>query len=116
MKTICFKIEPELYDKIEAQRGDKSRSDFIRDTLILQFSQKGNTGITGYNEVLRTENDKLKSEMQRLESVYNVQVERIKDLQTQIGFLQLEYQKISNRLLLEEPKKPWYKFWKKGIP
>jgi hypothetical protein len=27
--------------------------------------------------------------------------------------MQLEYQKISNRLLLEEPKKPWYLFWKK---
>ena len=112
MKTICFKIEPELYDKIEVGRGEKSRSDFLRDTLLLHFSQKGNTDITGYNEVLQAENDKLKSDMQKLEAVYNVQIDRIKDLQTQVGFLQLEYQKMSDRLMLPAAKS-WWQFWKK---
>ncbi len=40
------------------------------------------------------------------------QKDQVKTLEQQLGFLQLEYQKVTDRLMLPAVK-PWWQFWKK---
>jgi hypothetical protein len=37
---------------------------------------------------------------------------QVKSLEQQVGFLQLEYQKMSDRLMLPASR-PWWQFWKR---
>ena len=65
-----------------------------------------------YNS-LKSEYDALNIELQHSKEVANIQVDRIIDLQKQLGFMQLEFQKISQRLLLTAPdEKKWWQVWK----
>ncbi len=134
MKGISLRLDEDLLQKIDEERGTTSKSDYIRDTLVLHFEElefhsntKKYEKIQNELSVFQTENEKLKNEVQQLNTLKYANEERIKEykdqfemykqqlktLEQQLGFMQLEYQKISNRLLLEEPKKPWYQFWKK---
>lgn len=62
---------------------------------------------------IRLEDDVFnKIELQHTEAIRKIQEERIKDLQNQVGFLQLEYQKVNDRLLLPSPEKKWWQIWK----
>ncbi len=103
-RQINVRISEELCTKIES--SNRSKQDVISEALLLYFSPNSKQDVAKDLEHEKEKNQLLQDSINRLES-------NLKDLQQQLGFLQLEYQKISNRLLLEEPKKPWYKFWKK---
>ncbi len=132
MKGISLRLNEDLLQKIDEYRGTTSKSDYIRDTLILHFEElefHGNTEkyekIQNELSVFQTENEKLKNEMQQLNTLKYILEERLKEykdqvemykqqlktLEQQLGFLQLEYQKLSDRLLLPAPK-PWWQFWR----
>jgi hypothetical protein len=40
MKTFSVRIDDELFDKVEASRGDKARTDFIREVISGYFVTK----------------------------------------------------------------------------
>ncbi len=82
---------------------NKSESDLNKDEY---------TNIQSEYEKLKSEYESNKTELQHHEAIRKIQDERIKDLQNQVGFLQLEYQKVSDRLMLPAPDRKWWQFWK----
>ena len=57
---------------------------------------------------------RIHAELDKEKAVSKVYSERIQDMQKSLGWMQLEYQKLSDRLLLPAPSavKSWWKFWK----
>jgi hypothetical protein len=96
-KQLNVRIPEDLYEKIE--NTGRQKQEVVADALLLYFGSHSNMDVAK-----DLEHEKEKSRL--LES-------NVKTLEQQLGFLQLEYQKISNRLLLEEPKRSWWRFWKK---
>jgi hypothetical protein len=96
-KQLNVRIPAHLYQQIE--NTGQQKQDVVAAALQLYFGSYSNIDVAR-----DLEHEKEKSRMLEANN---------KTLEQQLGFLQLEYQKISNRLLLEEPKKPWYQFWKK---
>jgi metal-responsive CopG/Arc/MetJ family transcriptional regulator len=123
MKTITIRIDEEIFQQIEARRGEASKSDFYRNILIEYISDKPENApnkpeddleSSEYVLNIRKENETLRTDASHKDAILVLKDDRIKDLQNQLGFLQFEYQKLSNQLykLLPEPKK-WWMFWKK---
>ncbi len=132
MKTITIRLEDGIFNKIEERRGRKSKSDFYREILEYCLNiPEDNVNSHEYNRlqdeynklqheydklqseynVLKSEYEALKTELQHRKAIEKIQDERIKDLQNNVGFLQLEYQKVSDRLMLPQPRK-WWQVWK----
>ncbi len=132
MKGISLRLDEDLLQKIDDYRGPKSKSDYIRDTFVLHFEElefQSNTKkyekIQNDLNVFQAENEKLKNEIQQMNSLKYVNEERMKEykdqiesykqqlktLEQQLGFLQLEYQKLTDRLMLPAAKS-WWQFWK----
>lgn len=123
MKTITIRIDEEIFQQIEARRGEVSKSDFYRNILIEYISDKPENALnkpeddlesSEYVLNIRKENETLRTDASHKDAILVLKDDRIKDLQNQLGFLQFEYQKLSNQLykLLPEPRK-WWMFWKK---
>ncbi len=116
MKTVTIRVDEDLFQQIEARRGDKSKSDFYRDILVEYLSNKPEENLNKHEHVLSMakENETLKSDLLHKDVMLRLMDERTKDLQQQLGFLQLEYQKLSTQVFkpLAAPKK-WWEFWKK---
>lgn len=122
MKTITIRVDEEIFQQIEDKRGDASKSEFYRSMLVEYLSDKpaGDLNKSEYavNTIdavkTREENDALRSELAHKEDILRLMGERVKDLQSQLWFVQLEYQKLSSQLFkpLPEPRK-WWVFWKR---
>lgn len=120
MKTITIRLEDDVFNKIDEQRGTILKSDFYRELIEYHLNKSESDLNTDEYGKLESEYEKLKSEyevfkteLQHTEAIRKIQEERIKDLQNQVGFLQLEFQKVSDRLLLPSPEKKWWQIWKK---
>ncbi len=122
MKTITIRVDETIFQQIEARRGEASKSDFYRNILIEYISNKSENALNKPEDDLesseyvlnvRKENETLRTDASHKDAMLVLKDDRIKDLQNQLGFLQFEYQKLSNQLykLLPEPKK-WWMFWK----
>ncbi len=118
MRTFSIRLDDELFQKLESVRGENSRADYIREVLVSHFKEPdANLGepqanLTKEIESLESELQSKESELQSKNSLLLMCSERVKDLQKDMGFLQLEYQKLTDRLMLPAPK-PWWHFWKK---
>jgi hypothetical protein len=119
MKTITIRLEDDVFNKIEDQRGTKLKSDFYRELIEYHLNKSKSdlnkdeyAVIQSEYERIKSEYDTIKSELQHHEAIKKIQDDRIKDLQNQVGFLQLEYQKVSDRLMLPAPDRKWWQFWK----
>ncbi len=132
MAHISFRIDQELFDKIESLRGDTDRTKYLRDIIVAHIEAQGNTAKTqnSTDETqssttvlhLNQEIERLLSENKMLLAVQKEKEERIKDLQTANGFYIQQVQKWENekeawehRALYpsqeEQKKNPWWKFW-----
>ncbi|SNQ62687.1 hypothetical protein [Candidatus Methanoperedens nitratireducens] len=122
MKTITIRVDEAIFQQIEARRGEASKSDFYRNILIEYISNKSENALnkpeddlesSEYVLNIRKENETLRTDASHKDAMLVLKDDRIKDLQNQLGFLQFEYQKLSNQLykLLPEPRK-WWMFWK----
>ena len=119
MKTITIRLDDDVFNKIEEQRGTKLKSDFYRELIEYHLNKSDSnlnkdeyTNIQSEYKKLKNEYESNKTELQHQEAIKKIQDDRIRDLQNQVGFLQLEYQKVSDRLMLPVPDKKWWQFWK----
>ncbi len=137
MKALTIRVEDDVFDKIESERGDIGRADYFRNLIESHFNEDDSIRIAEESNKMRIEYenvkkrlelsesrisdllnqiDSYKSGIKILEQQLAIQGEShkqgIKILEQQLGFLQLEYQKLSDRLMLPAPK-PWWQFWKK---
>ncbi len=95
-KQLNVRIPANLYEQIE--NTGRQKQDVVADALQLYFGSHSNIDVAK-----ELEHEKEKTRI--LES-------NVKTLEQQLGFLQLEYQKLSDRLLLPAPKS-WWQFWRK---
>jgi NurA-like 5'-3' nuclease len=119
MKTITIRLDDDVFNKIEEQRGTKLKSDFYRELIEYHLNKSDSylnkneyISIQSEYERIKTEYESNRTELQHQEAIRKIQDDRIRDLQNQVGFLQLEYQKVSDRLMLPAPDKKWWQFWK----
>ncbi len=137
MKAITIRIDDNIFEKIEIDRGDRGRADYFRNLIESHFNEDDSLRLAEELKMIQSESDSIKkelehseskridllnqidsfkSEIKTLEQQLAIQNESyksaIKILEQQLGFLQLEYQKLNDRLLLPAPK-PWWQFWKK---
>lgn len=115
-KPIFFRLDKIHMDKLDEKKGDKNRNTYCKDIIIKNLSDADvdevSTDVARKIEFLESELKSKESELQSKNSLLLMCSERVKDLQKDMGFLQLEYQKLTDRLMLPAPK-PWYQFWKK---
>lgn len=117
MGSITIRIPDELEEKIEAQRGEKSKSDFYRDILSEHVNKPGG--------ILLTTDDKVPTpEIGNTELVQSLE-QQISSLKDQIADLRADKGKLmtllnqeqalhmqTQRLLPPAPEqKKWWKFW-----
>ena len=106
MKTFSVRIDDELFDKVEAARGEKARTDFLREVIIGYFITKTSPE---HNQ------DSLKH-IESLQSEISFLREQVKDLDrllSQEQSLHLQTQKQIMPTQEEISKKSWWKFWEK---
>jgi len=110
---ITFKIDEELFKKVEAKRGDRTKSEFYRSIINDYLSNKPHEDNTNQQvSNLAKEFEILRAEMAYKDAmIKSMKDEKIKDMQSQLNFLQIEYQKLSSQLLKPPPAKFW-QFWK----
>lgn len=113
MKTIRFKIDDELFNKLNTLRGNTGKTEFYSKILNEYLSKKPEEDQTSKQvSNLISEFEKLRAEMAYKDAqIKAMKDEKIKDMQSQLNFLQLEYQKLSSQLLRPAPSK-WWQFWK----
>lgn len=114
MKALTIRIEENVLAIIEERRGLKPRADFVREIIDTYFLKSESNELAGDSQATLNEVANLKKEVQYSETRISDLINQIKVMEQQIGFLQLEYQKLSDRLLLSAAKeKSWWQFWKK---
>ncbi len=114
MRTICVKVDDDVYDEIEKRRGTDTKSVYYR-KIIDTFLKMGEYDID--QQVY----EQLKKDYEKLQAVQEVQRARIEDLQKHNGFLVTEFQRlnqINEQLLLspapeEKIEWKWWQFWKR---
>jgi hypothetical protein len=111
-KQLNVRIPGDLYQKIE--NDGRQKQDVVTDALELYFSSSSNIDIAKDLEHEKEKSKLLESNIQVLEG-------RVKDLQSQNGFLIQEHTRMSgqlDRLLMPsqeektEKGKQWWQFWK----
>ncbi len=114
MQSITIRIDDETFKEIETRRGTESKSDFYRD-VIAHYLQ---TNVSNQERLeYQKRIDKLEADIRVKDENIRITTTRVDDLARQLGFLQLEYQKLTERLpklIPEAPEaeKKWWRFWK----
>lgn len=113
MKTIRFKIDEELFNKVNALRGNAGKTEFYSRILNEFLSKKPEEDRTSKQvSNLVSEFEKLRAELAYKDAhIKAMKDEKIRDMQNQLNFLQIEYQKLSS-LFLKPPPGKWWQFWK----
>ena len=113
MKAVTIRLDENVITTIEEYRGLKPRADFIRDIIDSYFLKSDSIGFSGDSQAHLNEIANLKKELQYSEIRISDLLNQVSTLEKQVGFLQLEYQKLSDRVLLPAPTKSWWKFWQR---
>jgi hypothetical protein len=123
-----MRIDDDIYNRIENARGDKTKVEFLRELIINSLNPNTNSTElnTNSNELihnsieLNSEISQLTAKLEHQKEIDNIRLELIRNLENQLGFLQLQFQQVmkaNDQLLLsaalqEKPKNKWYEFWK----
>lgn len=122
-KTFSVRLDLWLYEKLIAASGPKGKNEFIRNLLIQNLNEQKKNNERTINEQEKTtdEQHELLTKLELKEEIIRILEGRVKDLQSQNGFLIQDHSRISgqlDRLLMpsqEEQKekgKKWFEFWK----
>lgn len=120
MKAVTIHLDESVLKIIEERRGSKQRTVYIRELInshILKGESEEFSGesekFSGDSHGTLMELSALKKDLQNCETRRADLQAHIRSLENQLGFLQLEYQKMTDRLMLPAPSRPWWKFWQK---
>ncbi len=108
MKTFSVRIDDELFEKVEAARGEKARTDFLREVIEGYF-------VTGTSPELNQASPDQVKHIESLQSEITFLREQIKDLNrllNQEQALHLQTQRQIMPTPEEITKKAWWQFWK----
>jgi hypothetical protein len=86
-------------NRTESASSGRQKQDVVADALQLYFGSHSNIDVAKDLEHEREKTKLLENSIHTLEQ--------------QLGFLQLEYQKMTDRLMLPSSNKSWWQFWKK---
>ena len=106
--SIAIRLDPDTMKRIEEKRGEQPKSEFYR-KIILDYLDKTVDKVN--TEEQAREYDRIQAELDKEKAVSKVYSDRIQDLQKSLGWMQLEYQKMTDRLMLPASKS-WWHFWK----
>jgi hypothetical protein len=106
--SIAIRLDPDTMKRIEEKRGEQPKSEFYR-KIILDYLDKTVDKVN--TEEQEREFDRIQAELDKEKAVSKVYSDRIQDLQKSLGWMQLEYQKMTDRLMLPAPKS-WWQFWR----
>ena len=106
--SIAIRLDPDTMKRIEEKRGEQPKSEFYR-KIILDYLDKPVDKVN--TEEQEREFDRIQAELDKEKAVSKVYSDRIQDLQKSLGWMQLEYQKMTDRLMLPAPKS-WWQFWR----
>ena len=123
-----MRIDDDTYNSIEQARGDKTKVEFLRELIVNSLNPNinsaeliSNSNESNHNSIeLRSEISQMKVELEHQKEIDNIRLELIRNLENQLGFIQLQFQQVmkaNDQLLLnaapeEEPERKWYEFWK----
>lgn len=114
MGSITIRIPDELEEKIEMQRGEKSKSDFYRDIITEYVSKPDCNLLTTDNKLLTPGAEHIQSLEQQISSLKEQNADlradkgKLMTLLNQEQALHMQTQ----RLLPPAPERKWYQFWK----
>ena len=109
MKTFSIRIDDELFEKVETERKDKARTDFLREIIEGYF-------VTKASPDLNLSSPEQVKHIESLQSDITFLREQVKDLDrllSQEQSLHLQTQKQIMPSPEEIIKKTWWKFWEK---
>ena len=109
MRTFSVRIDDELFEKVEAERGDKARTDFLREIIEGYF-------VTKSSPELNQASPEQVQHIESLQSEINFLREQVKDLDrllSQEQSLHLQTQRQIMPSKEEITKKAWWQFWKR---
>jgi hypothetical protein len=127
MESIHLRLDEEIIERIDKERikSDISRADFYRkiikeyldtidhatDTADHIKDTNGQNLDTGL-DTLKHEIEILRQQLEQKDTVIKVLQGRIQSSENQLGWMQHEYTRLNDKLLLPAPAKKWYQFWK----
>lgn len=116
---LTIRLEKWLHDKIVSSAGQKTKNEYITEILISHLDAP-TAHQTGTTPAPTTAPPEILKELDMKNEIIRVLEGRVKDLQSQNGFLIQDHIRISgqlDRLLMPSPeeitKKFWWQFWKK---
>ncbi len=127
MESIHLRLDEEIIERIDKERikFDISRADYYRkiikeyldtidhptDTIDHTKDTNGHNLDTGL-DTLKHETEILRQQLEQKDAVIKVLQGRIQSSENQLGWMQHEYTRLNDKLLLPAPAKKWYHFWK----
>lgn len=114
MGSITIRIDDELEAKIDALRGDKSKSDFYRD-ILTEFVSKPADNLTTNVSSLPTDNSAYIKSLEQQISQLNEQIADLRADKGKLMSLLNQEQALhlqTQRLLPPAPQRKWWQFWK----
>lgn len=123
-KPVSYRLDENLLKKFDSLDGTKTENIEAAMKLYIQRKAGGdigkddvNIGNDGVHTAVNThEYEALQAELSHKEELIKSKEERIKDLQVQLGWLQMEHSKLSDRILsLPAPKKKKWRFWRRKL-
>lgn len=116
---LTIRLEKWLYDKLESAAGKKTKNEFITEILVTHLdAPQTHQNVT--SPAPTNAPPEILKEIELKNEIIRVLEGRVKDLQSQNGFLIQDHTRISgqlDRLLMpsqeEITKKSWWQFWKR---
>jgi hypothetical protein len=118
---LTIRLDKWLHDKLEAAAGQKTKNEYIKEILIAHLDAP-DTHQTYTTPAPTSAPPEILKELELKNEIILILEGRVKDLQSQNGFLIQDHTRISgqlDRLLMpsqEEQKekgKKWFEFWKR---
>jgi hypothetical protein len=123
LKTFSVRLDTGLYDKLIAAAGEKGKNEFIKMVLIARLDEpqmNHNEPNTNQERTINEPDKNLIKELELKDKIIEAKDQTIRNLEKDIGYLQLDHGRISgqlDRLLMpsqeEISKKAWWRFWKR---
>jgi predicted nuclease with TOPRIM domain len=120
MESVHLRLDEETIERIDKERIklDMSRADFYRKIIKEYLDTVDHIKDTNWHnldtglDTLKHETEILRQQLEQKDAVIQALQGRIQSTENQLGWMQHEYSRLNDKLLLPAPEKKWYHFWK----